>query len=470
MITLEKNTELSSYLNSLLGEEYQTFLASPTEPTAVRINKLKSSEEQFIGFLDSHGVKYWKIDFNPDGLILAEDVLPLSHTLPFFTGWFQYQGISSQLPVILLDPQPDDKILDIAAAPGSKAAQIAALMKNRGLLVMNDNSYQRLQALNTNVQKSGALNTVTLNHRGERMGKLFPEYFDKILVDSPCTALGTIASNQEVGGWWSQAKLDKLTGIQHYLVVSALKALKVGGTMVYSTCSIAPEENEVLIHKILQNYPVKIVPMDDKITAKYDPGIITYKDERLHSDLESAVRIWPHKHAMEGFFAIKLQKVDQTSPEPENEQKNVYSLKTVHDPDIGSIVENLSDLWGIPAPIWDNYKYYITKERIWMMPESVKVLPVNKYISAGILLAEKRLSGWKLVNNSVQFLASEITKRKVSLSESEMKTIFQTGELKDVKLDYGYYVIEYQDQPIASAYVEKGSMRIRIPHKFNLVL
>jgi len=470
MKLLKQNKDLGAYLKSLLKDEYNSFLASHAEPTAIRINKLKSSEEQFIKFLDSHHIKFKKIGFNPDGLVLEEDHLPLSHTLPFFTGQFQYQGISSQLPVLLLDPRPGDCILDMAAAPGSKSAQIAALMQNDGILAMNDNSYQRLQSLNTNIQKSGALNTFTLNYRGERMGKLMPEYFNKILVDSPCTALGTIHSNPEIAGWWSYTKLDKLTGIQNYLLISALKALKVGGTVVYSTCSVTPEENEILINRILKKYPVKVVSVSDDISSRFDPGIINYKNEHLHKDLESALRIWPHKHGMEGFFAVKLQKLDHITEEPFREVNNYTILKSAHDPEIVPILENISDLWGIPYSIWTNYHYYTTKERIWMTSQSMEKIPVDKFVSAGMLLAKNRLSGWKLVNGSVQVLASHINKRRISLPDRDVKKIFQTGELSETKFDYGYYVLEFEKKPIASVYVENDKMRLRIPHRFNLSL
>ena len=467
---MDKNKELKSYLESFLKDDFEKYLNSPTEPTALRINKLKTDKQQFLKFLDRHQVKYNNIDFNPDGFILEDDALPLSHTLIFFTGWFQYQGISSQLPVLLLDPKPGDYVLDIAAAPGSKAAQIASFMKNDGVLIMNDNSYQRLQALNANIQRSGAFNTVTFNYRGERFGKMLPEYFDKILVDAPCTALGTLASNQEVGGWWSQAKLEKLSGIQHYLLVSALKSLKVGGTIVYSTCSITPEENEVLINTMLQQYPVKIVDLQTEISAKFDNGMTKFKSENLHKDLEKALRIWPHKHRMEGFFAVKLQKLDHIKEDSQNDGQNITLLKSFEDPDIKPVLNNLSELWGIPDDVWQDYRYYTTKERIWVVAGPLQEIPVDKFISAGVLLAEKRLSGWKLVNASVQLLSSHIKNRRISLSEPDLKKLFLNSELDGTELEYGYYALEYAQDLIASVYVEKGKMKIRVPHKFNLVL
>lgn len=470
MINLDKNSELHNYLKTFLKDDFDLYLKAAPEPTALRINNLKTNKQQFLNFLDLHQVKYKSIDFNPDGLILEEDTLPLSHTLHFFTGWFQYQGISSQLPVLLLNPKPGDYVLDVAAAPGSKAAQIASFMKNDGVLIMNDNSYQRLQALNANIQRSGAFNTVTFNYRGERFGKMLPEYFDKILVDAPCTALGTLASNKEVGGWWSQAKLEKLSGIQHYLLVSALKSLKVGGTIVYSTCSIAPEENEVLINTMLKQYPVKIVDLQEEISAEFDHGITKFKNQNLHKDIEKALRIWPHKHGMEGFFAVKLQKHGPIKEDSQNDEQDITLLKSSEDPDIKPVLNNLSELWGIPDNIWQEYRYYTTKERIWMVAGPLHEIPVDKFISAGVLLAEKRLSGWKLVNASVQLLSSHIKKKRISLSDPDLKKLFLNGELNGTEFDYGYYALEYAQEPIAAVYVEKGNMKIRVPHKFNLVL
>ena len=112
-----KNTELKNYLEKNLSSEYENFLNTPAEPTAIRINNLKTSDEQFKEFLDTHQVNYQEINFNPHGLILYNDEMPLSHSLAFFTGKFQYQGVSSQLPAILLDPQPGEKILDILRDP-----------------------------------------------------------------------------------------------------------------------------------------------------------------------------------------------------------------------------------------------------------------------------------------------------------------------------------------------------------------
>jgi 16S rRNA (cytosine1407-C5)-methyltransferase len=460
---------LYSYLKSFLADELDSFTAAAPESTAIRVNTLKTSGNKFIEFLNKHQVKFDKIAFNPDGLIIREDHLPLSHSLAFFTGQFQYQGISSQVPVLLLDPRPEERILDMAAAPGSKAAQIGALMKNRGMLVLNDNSHNRLQALNTNIQRSGVTNSVALNMRGERIGRLLPEYFDKVLVDAPCTALGTLAEHPEVAGWWSRDKLDKLTAIQYYLLVSAVKAVRPGGIIVYSTCSVAPEENELLVSRILEKYPLEILEAPESIRQMFDHGITILKGGKIHREIASGIRIWPQRHGMEGFFSIILRKTGGTSVYYAQDPPCTRELHPHSHPEIVPVLANMSDLWGIEESVWHKYRYYLTKDRIWMVSADIPEIPVTPFVSAGLLLAEKRLTGWKTANGSVQVLAGRISKRKTGLTDTQLKDIFQNGEIATNR-DDGYYILTVHDNPVATVYVQDGKMRIRLPHRFRLVV
>jgi len=464
------NVEITTYLKNLLGDEYEPFINSQPEPTAIRINTIKTSPSEFKKKLAIYHIKYKNIPFCLDGVVLDDDKLPLSHTLSFFTGEFQYQGISSQFPVMMLDLQKGDRVLDMAAAPGSKSAQIAALMENTGDLALNDNSYQRLQALNTNIQRNGIRNSYTMNFRGERLGKLFPGYFDKVLLDAPCTALGTLPNNPEINSWWSLTKLSKLKRIQQYLLVSAIKAVKVGGHIVYSTCSIAPEENELLIEDIIKNYPVEVVEIPKKLKGSFADGLDSYQDRSIDKSLKSAVRIWPQRHAMEGFFAVKLIKTAEIPDKIEKDPLPERELLCHDDLEIQPILNALTETWGISEYFWQNYRYYLTKNRIWMVSESIKKIPVTPFVSAGLLLAEKRLFYWKLLNSSVQVLNSYITNRIVALKDDELQELFANGELFGKDFDDGYYVLKYLDNMIASLYVEDRKIRIRLPHKFRLVL
>jgi 16S rRNA (cytosine1407-C5)-methyltransferase len=466
-----KNNELTQYLKDLLGDEYEAFIRVEPEAKAIRLNTIKKDPGYLKKILDQNGQSYEIIPFIHDrsGLIIKKDMLPLSHTLSFFTGDFQYQGISSQLPVILLDIKKGEKVLDMCAAPGSKSTQLAAVMENTGELVLNDISRSRLQALNANMQRSGATNYYITKLRGETTGSYFYQYFDKVLVDAPCSASGTLATHPEVSRWWSMNKLDKITAIQYDLLVSAIKSLKINGQLVYSTCSVSPEENELVIQKIMKNYPVEIVEADDSLTGPFNSGIEHYKDKKLSPHLKRAIRIWPHKHRCEGFFAIKLRKMGSGKANESKVKAEWKDTRDQGDPLVKMILETISDSWGVPFSIWDDYRFHVTNSRIWMVNKNLTKFLNNSFVSAGLLLAERRLFNWKLVNGSVQLLSRQITKRKIELSDEQVTRLFARGSIECNDIPQGYYALSRKGEPFAAVYIGNYIMKIQLPHLFRLV-
>jgi 16S rRNA (cytosine1407-C5)-methyltransferase len=462
-----KNTELDTYLKSLLGHHYSYFLSAPLEPTAIRTNTLKSTTNQIRGLLNKYQYDFNPISFNPDGFSLKSDPLPLSHSLAFFEGVFQYQGISSQLPAIVLDARPGERVLDMTAAPGSKSSQLAAMLAGKGELVLNDSSYPRLQGLQTNMQRSGTVNHIVLKQRGENLSRIYHEYFDKVLLDAPCTALGTYFSTSEKYHWWSEKKLEKLSTLQYQLMVSAIKCLRIGGELVYSTCSVAPEENELMIEKIIRKYPLEVIDIDPKIRDQFESGWTTYKNKSIGKDLEKSMRIWPHLHSKEGFFVIKLKKNSGIIEEKKPTSADLIYPETHDSPKIHEVLQKITKTWGISEQIWQQYRFILTKTRLWMINPLIQSIPDDNFVSAGLLLGEERLNGWKLVNGSAQYLSDYITKRRLKLSENELVALFQQGKIKYRNLKHDYYVLEFDGRIIGSLYHEKGEIRIRLPHLFT---
>jgi len=361
-------------------------------------------------------------------------------------------------------------VLDIAAAPGSKSTQIAEMMQNQGELYLNDISKNRLQSLNVNVQRAGISNEIILNMAGERFGKLLPDYFDKILIDAPCTALGTIAGSPEVATWWSYDKLKKLCVSQKQILISAFKTVKPGGELVYSTCSIAPEENELLIQWFLENYPVKIKEIPLKKLINSDNGLTQYKNQKLDDTLARAIRVYPHKHKMEGFFVVKLLKTEATVKYVNSVPTKMISTLEHTDPRINNELDSLSQLWGINREYWKRFRFIITRYRIWMLCGKIRQIPSERLHNAGLLLSEKRLCGWKLTNQSAQYLDDNIGLRRISLCDEDLIELFSRGFIYISGLEYGYYVLERESKAIASVYWEKDKMQIRLPHAFRLAL
>lgn len=466
---IDKNPDLKSNLKAQLVENYQAFLQAELEPTSIRVNTLKTDMDYIASKLKEWNVSFDKIPYSKNGIILKNDSLPLSQTLLQFQGFIHYQGIASQIPVEVLNPQPGDRILDMAASPGSKSTQIAAKMKNDGQLSLNDINRGRLQPLNANMQKSGSINNILLYLPGERYGNLVPDYFDKVLLDAPCTATGTLHDNPEIAGWWSRGKLDRLIALQERLLISAIKTLKPGGELVYSTCSILPEENEVLIHKLLNQYPLDIVELTDFKTEFFSSGIVQHNGERLHPDLKHAIRTYPHVQKVEGFFVIKLRKNESISNVHPNKLMKFIPTYSFNDKEMKIALSEVSEQWGIEPSFFESNRYVKTRNRIWLVNDTLTQIPVDGYMSAGLLFAEKKLTGWKLFNQSVQYLGQHITKRRLDLDLDRIKKLFTGKEVSDSNCSDGYYVLNWDGCPIASIFCDKNQLKLRLPHHLKQI-
>jgi 16S rRNA (cytosine1407-C5)-methyltransferase len=317
------------------------------------------------------------------------------------------------------------------------------------------------------MQRSGATNHIVLKQRAENLSRLYPEYFNKVLLDAPCTALGTYFSTSEKYSWWSDKKLEKLSRLQYQLMVSAIKCLRVGGEMVYSTCSVAPEENELMIEKITRKYPVEVTQINPNIHKYFEPGWTSYNKSQISEDLAQSLRIWPQIHLIEGFFIVKLKKKAGINNDNEVTPVDTVQTKDANDSEIKEVLNQISISWGIEDEFWKRFRYILTKARLWMLSETINEVPTDNFVSGGLLLAEQRLNGWKLVNGSSQYLSKNVTKRRLKLSDDELTALFEGGKIKYRNLSEDYYVLDYEGVLIGSIYHERGEIRIRLPHLFT---
>ena len=221
------------------------------------------------------------------------------------TGKIYVQEAASIIPPLVLDPQPGDIVLDMCASPGSKTTQMGAMMKNEGIIVANDYKGQRLQSLGINLQRSGLTNVVVTLMDGNRFHGF---QFDKILADVPCSGTGTIRKSLKTINIWNPHMITKLAKAQMKLAVNAFNNLKVGGEMVYSTCSVEPEENEGVVNYLLETFPnAKIIPVKLK-GLKVSKPVMEFDGVKYHKDIRKAIRIWPQDNDTEGFYVAKIKK------------------------------------------------------------------------------------------------------------------------------------------------------------------
>jgi 16S rRNA (cytosine1407-C5)-methyltransferase len=216
------------------------------------------------------------------------------------------------LPVELLDPQPGETVLDMSSAPGSKTTQIAAKMRGRGVIIANDVQEKRLWTLKSALHRCGVVNDIVTKKVGQWFARHMTERFDRVLCDAPCTAQGTTRKDSDALQYCSLENIGKMARLQRELLEAAIHATKVGGTVVYSTCTLTPEENEEVVASILHKFSAQVKPLEpgphlkqgleDSRRVQKAQGLVPFP----------AVRLWPHTLDTEGFFVCALQKVAPT--------------------------------------------------------------------------------------------------------------------------------------------------------------
>jgi len=222
--------------------------------------------------------------------------------------YYVYRDAASTIPPLILNPTKGSSIIDMCAAPGGKAIHISLLIKDEGFLILNDISMKRLEALISNYYRMGFKSYIITNHDAALLPKILNYKFDYVFLDAPCSAEGAIMFDPSRKRKTSQEDLVKLVTREINLLLSALKLAKVGGRIVYTTCSIAPEENEYVISKVLNIAGSKIVVETPPFNL-WSNGLRAFRNIEFVRDVEKCIRIWPHKHMMEGFFICLLRKI-----------------------------------------------------------------------------------------------------------------------------------------------------------------
>ncbi len=285
---------------------------SEDKPITFRVNTVKVTTESVKKQLFMHDILATQVPWYPDAFVLdpsqTKETLMASEL--YKNGSLYIQSLSSMIPPLVIDPQPNQLICDLTAAPGSKTTQLAALMENTGTIIANDISRTRIYKLLSNLAAAGVTNTQTLTFPGQALWKKYPNFFDSVLVDAPCTMEGRFTTKDPLSfADWKPKKVKLLSKLQKYLLWSAFSATKPGGTIIYSTCTLEPEENEAVVEWLLQKEGDRIVvePIDLDI-ADRQAGLTTWKKKHFSPEMPKTLRVLPSK-IMEGFFVAKLQKI-----------------------------------------------------------------------------------------------------------------------------------------------------------------
>ena len=304
---IEIKDNFREHYKSLLGDRYDEFIKVSMKflRRSIRINTLKISVDEVKKRLGDKGWILKNVPWCKEGFWIRHktgrrDVgLTREHSL----GYYYIQEAASMIPPVVLDPKPGEIILDMCASPGSKTTQY---MGRRGILISNDFKSDRIKSLGINVERMGLTNTIITLMFGQWFGKAGME-FDKVLLDAPCSGTGTIRKSYKTLRIWNATMVKRLSVTQKRLVEIGFKIIKRGGILVYSTCSLEPEENEGVIDHLLKHSDDAEIE-EISLDIRRSECITEFNGEMYGPGARKCLRIWPQDNDTEGFFVAKIRK------------------------------------------------------------------------------------------------------------------------------------------------------------------
>lgn len=459
------------------AEETESFLQSLFTPVkkSIRVNTHKLSVEDFRTIAQKNNWHLTPVPWEKTGFFIErEDMsVPLGKTLEHLLGLFYIQEASSMLPAAVLQPTEKDIVLDMAAAPGSKTTQMSNMMSNQGIVLANDFSGSRLKALATNVERQGTLNVAVSNINGKIIADIVPNFFDKILLDAPCSGEGTCYKDADFFKHWSLHTVQKNAGLQKSLIASAFEALRPNGVMVYSTCTYGPEENEEVVDFLLSRFPgnAELVNCEVRSTnaesnqrsaisdqqgeaesQKLEARGGRSKNEGIRAEnegegthleipsregwsaladrgvgLEGTVRLFPHQTHSGGFFVAKISKKMDT--EGRKEMRDFLSEeRMLRDKEKKQYTVFLRKTYGIDEAFFDSFLLSRIDDAIYLKPE--KYLVVSKYIKLDrcglkLLTINRGNDVLKLTALGAWAIGDRARENMIVLDEEQIRTWFQ---------------------------------------------
>lgn len=293
-------------------QSLESFLHMPS--TAFRVNNLKITTAECLDILTKKNFHLQQIPWHSDLYTIPfAERRALTETSEFQQGLFYIQNPSSVVPVLLLDPKPNEEILDLAAAPGGKTINIAIQMQNQGKIAAVEAVKSRFHRLSKNLKTYGVTIVRTFLKDGSSVYRFCPQKFDRVLLDAPCSSEARFnIHSPESYAYWSEKKISEMTRKQKKLLYSAFQSLKPEGILVYCTCSFAPEENEMMIQYLIDKFPhaVHIEKIDLPFT-NLQKGLQSWNNQTFSQEIKNAVRILPNE-MMESFFICKIRKLLST--------------------------------------------------------------------------------------------------------------------------------------------------------------
>ncbi|WP_129596116.1 RsmF rRNA methyltransferase first C-terminal domain-containing protein [Anaerophilus nitritogenes] len=414
-------------MKDLLKDEYEDFLASYEKQyfKGLRINTLKISVEEFLK-ISPFSLK--PIPWCEDGFYFDEES-PAKH--PYYhAGLYYIQEPSAMAPVSFLSPNKGDHVLDVCAAPGGKSVQIACALKGEGVLITNDINLNRVKPLIKNMELFGIKNAIVMNESIEKIKRYFPNYFDKILVDAPCSGEGMFRKDSSMIKSWEKHDHNYYIPIQREIMKHVDELLNGEGKIVYSTCTFSIEENEEIINEFLEeNDNFHMLDIEKKYGIS--EGISNKRDE-----IKKCARLLPHKVEGEGHFLAFMGKT-------EKESNYSYKNEKIKIPNVfyDFVKENLTiDIEG---------DFQIHKDNLYRVPKELPNMKGLKVLRSGWLLGTFKKNRFEPSHALAMGLSMKDAKRFVNFNKDDFEVIkYLKGETLHTKGEKGWTLVCVDGYPL----------------------
>lgn len=439
-------------MKEMLGDEFDDFLASYDEDyyRGIRCNTLKITPSEFekkVPFVSE------KVDWVQNGYYTSEDEQPAKHPY-YFAGLYYIQEPSAMMPASQLPVKPGDRVLDLCAAPGGKTTELGAKLKGEGVLVSNDISASRAKALVKNVELFGIKNAMVVSESPDKLAERLEGYFDKILVDAPCSGEGMFRKVHSIAKNWEQYGSQYYADIQRTVLPSAVKMLKPGGMMIYSTCTFSKLEDEDSISFILENNP--------------------------DMELIESHKLFPHKIKGEGHFVALLHKKDTATAlavessvkdikESSQDTKDGKEKGTInkYDTKVRSKYKKISDeafdfFESIGFKI-DVSRLWVNEDRINMLPEDTPDLSRLRVLRTGLFLGEMKKGRFEPSQSLALALKAEEYPNVLDLKLDDDRVVrylkCESIDVEDGEVNDGYCLVAVDGYPLGWGKVDKGRFK-----------
>ncbi|GGA69903.1 ribosomal RNA small subunit methyltransferase F [Neiella marina] len=422
---------------------------------SIRLNTLKMPTGPS---LDNLVAQANPIPWCPQGYWLTEQPqYPLGNHVSHLNGQFYIQEASSMLPPMALAHLCDSPqlVLDMAAAPGSKTTQLAAFMNNQGGLVANELSGSRLKGLFSNIQRCGVRNTALTHFDASVFGAALPETFDAILLDAPCSGEGTVRKDPDAMKNWSIAAIEELAALQKRLIDSAFHALKPGGVLIYSTCTLNPQENQQVCQHLMNTFA-------GSVAHRSLATLFNGADKALTP--EGYLHIWPQLYDSEGFFIAAFEKTAAVEPPTAtNYRLGQFPYQRMNAKERSAIDHHLQQ-FGLSAP--NDMSWYKRDNVCWLFPQAIEPLIGKvRFDRIGLKVAEQHKKDFRLCHEFAVALGAGASARLIELDPSQAEQYLQGKDVRDIGElpNKGEVMVQFERQVLGLGKVVNQRIKNSLP-------